>query len=86
MDARASFQLRKARYLSTVAGKALAARPLAMMSKAPADAPTVTVFITTKNNADALELTLRTLAATTRYPNYSILVADNGSADRPSKS
>jgi hypothetical protein len=33
------------------------------------------------NNHDPLELTLRSLVAHTNYPNYRILVADNGSSD-----
>ena len=43
--------------------------------------PAVTVFITNINNRYPLELTLRTLTANTAYPNYQILVADNGSTD-----
>lgn len=46
-----------------------------------ADAPSVTVFVTSTNNRYPLELTLRTLAACTSYPNYRIVVGDNESTD-----
>jgi glycosyltransferase involved in cell wall biosynthesis len=46
-----------------------------------AETPAVTVFITNINNRFPLELTLRTLIRHTEYPNYRILVADNGSTD-----
>jgi glycosyltransferase involved in cell wall biosynthesis len=43
--------------------------------------PSVTIFITSSNNRYPLEVTLRTLMRTTDYPNYSIVIADNGSTD-----
>jgi len=43
--------------------------------------PGVTIFITNLNNRFPLELTLRSLAERTTYPNYQIWVADNGSTD-----
>ena len=43
--------------------------------------PSVTLLITNINNRLLLELTLRSLVQKTKYPNYHIVVADNGSTD-----
>ena len=47
----------------------------------PDSPPPVTIFITNINNRSPLELTLRSLTRHTQYPNYQIVVADNGSTD-----
>lgn len=47
----------------------------------PAALPPVTVFISSLNTRDALELTLKSLAATTRYPRCRLWIGDNGSTD-----
>lgn len=69
-------------YRARLAGKRLGATALGL-APAPrfARPPAVTVFVTSTNNRDALELTLRSLVATTRYPNVRLRVADNGSTD-----
>lgn len=45
------------------------------------DTEAVTVYVINTNNRDPLELTLRTLFATTDYPNFKAVVADNQSTD-----
>jgi hypothetical protein len=70
------------KYRTKVAFKGAAAALLgAMPYRRLRDRPSVTLLITSSNNRYPLELTIRTLRRTTRYPNYSIVVADNGSTD-----
>ena len=45
------------------------------------DEPRVTVLVTSLNQRDSLEATLRTLRARAGYSNYEIVVADHGSTD-----
>lgn len=63
--------------LKRTSGYAARLRPVKPLK----DAPSVTVFVTSTNNCYPLELTLRTLAACTKYPNYRIVVGDNQSTD-----
>ncbi len=47
--------------------------------------PTVTVFVICTNNREPVELTLRSLRATTRYPKCNLVVIDNASTDGSSE-
>jgi hypothetical protein len=71
-----------AKYHANVAGKAIAGTLLnTVPRRRMREGPSVTLLITSSNNRHPLELTIRTLVRATRYPNYSIVVADNGSTD-----
>lgn len=47
----------------------------------PAAAPKVSIVIPTRDRAQVLGMTLRTLIAETRYRNFEIIVVDNGSVE-----
>ena len=70
------------KYRLTLVHKRLGSKDLPGYGDAvPVEAPFVTIYVTNSNNRDPLELTLRTLFATTTYPNYEVVVADNNSTD-----
>ena len=70
------------RYKGTLALKRVCGTASRLLRATPGpSAPSVTVFVTSTNNRYPLELTLRTLAACTSYPNYRIVVGDNESTD-----
>lgn len=65
-----------------LANKRMAHRPSPRLSHHGGRTRTkVTIFVTNKNNRNLLELTIRSLAHYTSYPEYQIIVADNGSTD-----
>lgn len=68
-------------YHARVLRKTLQAPRLPSYGVVADPAPAVTVLITNMNNKGPLELTLRTLFACTRYPNFEVWVADNDSVD-----
>ena len=68
------------KYHCTVAAKRLASPWLSTLPYTD-NAPAVTVFISSMNTRDSLELTLRSLTARTAYPNYHIVVGENASTD-----
>lgn len=73
--------VRIVRYHTRVAGRRLAGATFRSRWSFERTAPEVTIFITSLNTKDALELTIRSLVRHTRYPKYRILVADNDSQD-----
>lgn len=71
------------RYHAEIAYKKLAGRLHPALRTFPEldDYPEVTIFITNINNRYPLELALRSLRSTVIYPNFRIVIADNGSTD-----
>src|SRR5579871_2448141 len=70
------------RYRLKIVGKRLGASVLsALPPPRPANPAPITVFISSLNTRYPLELTLRTLTRCTRYPDYRLCIADNGSTD-----
>ncbi|WP_238121779.1 MULTISPECIES: glycosyltransferase family 2 protein [unclassified Xanthobacter] len=56
-------------------------RFLAPRFPVPEPAPKVSIVIPTRDRADLMGMTLRTLIANTRYRNFEIIIVDNGSVE-----
>lgn len=69
------------KYQIKIAGKRLLSALQPTRGPAGGDAPSVTLFISSLNTRYPLELTLRSLAANTSYPNYRLLIGENASTD-----
>lgn len=50
--------------------------------KPPADTPLVSIIVPTKDRRDMLEPCIESLLARTRYPNYELIIVDNGSTNQ----
>ena len=53
--------------------------------RVPQPAPRVSLIIPTRDNAALLEACVRSIRAHTRYPDYEILIIDNGSVEEATK-
>ena len=64
------------------------AEPLTLIrphSALPTPVPLVSLIIPTRDNAAMLETCIRSIRDHTRYPNYEILIVDNGSVEQATK-
>src|SRR4029077_8201772 len=53
--------------------------PTKIKRHVPTPAPRVSLIIPTRDNADVLEICVRSIRSRTHYENYEILIIDNGS-------
>lgn len=51
----------------------------------PPSAPRVSIIIPTRDGADVLDICIRSIRAHTRYPDYEIIIIDNGSVEEETK-
>lgn len=69
-----------------VHGRADAGTALGRLSyRVPQPAPRVSLIIPTRDNAALLETCINSIRARTRYPDYEILIIDNGSVEEATK-
>jgi hypothetical protein len=83
LDARTALRmaLKRGKYHGTLALKSAASAVLTTRRTPLPNAPSVTLFMSSFNTRRPLELTLKSLAATTKHPDYRFHIGDNASED-----